>query len=60
MKSYIAKNGYRVEEFKTLSNAIERCLRWDAWYGGDRVITLLAEDESGELWALDPFTGEML
>lgn len=60
MKSYIAKNGYHVEEFENLSNAVERCLKWDAWYGGDKVITLLGEDESGERWFLDPFTGEIL
>ena len=60
MKTYIAKNGYDVEEFDNLTNAVERCQMWDGWYGGDEVITLLEEDENGDVLGLDPFTGEML
>ena len=31
MKTYIAKNGYDVEEFDNLTNAVERCEMWDVW-----------------------------
>jgi hypothetical protein len=60
MKFYTVTVDHSSEEFDNLTNAVERCEMWDGWYGGDEVITLLEEDENGDVLGLDPFTGEML
>ena len=56
MKFYTVTVDHISEEFDNLTNAIERC----EWYGSDSVITLIEEDEYGDVWGLDPFTGEIL
>ena len=61
MKFYTVEiNGLFNDEFDNLTNAVEHCEWSSQFYGSDSVIALIEEDEDGEVWGLDPFTGEIL
>ena len=59
MKFHTVTVDHSSEEFDNLTNAIERCEWSSQFYGSDSVITLI-EDDGEAVWALDPFTGEIL
>ena len=60
MKFYTVTVDHSSEEFDNLTNAMERCEWASQSYGSDSVVTLVEEDENGDVWGLDPFTGEIL
>ncbi len=61
MKLYTATcDGHTSDEFDNLTNALEWCEQKSYFYGTDGAITLVEEDEDGDVLALDPFTGELL